>query len=79
MLAAAAAASVIGKRNWQLQRLLKMAPRSELVGKVGKVATVVTTEKESREHQCPSGTGDEEWQVHSWIQDMLEDSEVWQG
>ena len=46
---------------------------------VGKVATVVITEKESREHQRPSGTGNEEWQVHSWIQDMLEDSEVWQG
>ena len=31
-------------------------------------------EKESREHQCPSGTCHEEWQVHFGVKDLPKDS-----
>ena len=74
------ACSSSNKSYWQTHLAATASGQdSQRLEVVGKVSTVVVTEKESREHQCSSGASNEEWQVHSWIQDMLEDSEVWQG
>lgn len=36
-------------------------------------------EEDAGEHQCQAGAGDEEWQVHSGLQDLPEDPALWQG